>query len=58
MRGAVERTVFDTPFNHHNHLVGREDLPFHDYVKKYGGRCPLRTLKPIGRGRDILGVRR
>jgi len=52
--GAVERTIFDTPFNHHNHLVGKESLPFHDYVKKYDGRCPLRTLKRIGRGRDIL----
>ncbi len=53
--GAVERTIFDTPFNHHNHLVGREKLPFHDYVKKYAGRCPFHTLTKIGHGRDILG---
>lgn len=53
--GAVARTIFDTPFNHHNHLVGTAKIPFHDYVKQHKGRCPLRTLKRLGYGRDILG---
>lgn len=55
IRGAVERTIFDTPFNHHNHLVGTGKIPFHDYVAKYHGSCPLRTLNRIGEGRQILG---
>lgn len=55
IRGAIITTIFDTPFNHHNYLVGRARLPFPDYVKKHKGRCPLRTLKPIGVGKDILG---
>ncbi|WP_321367975.1 hypothetical protein [uncultured Desulfuromusa sp.] len=54
IREAVERTIFDTPFNHHNDKVGREGLRFLDYNKKYSGRCPLRTLERIGKGRDIL----
>jgi len=54
IRAAVEKTIFDTPFNHHNHIVGLEKIPFHDYVKKYNGTCPLNTLKQIGKGRDIL----
>jgi hypothetical protein len=54
VRAAVEKTIFETPFNHHNHLVGLEKIPFHDYVKKYKGNCPLNTLKLIGKGRDIL----
>lgn len=58
IREAVEKTIFDTPFNHHNYLVGKERIPFHDYVKKYKGLCPLRTLKKIGIGRDILGGHR
>lgn len=52
---AVERTIFDTPFNHHNHLVGKGKLPFHDYVARYQGCCPVKTLNVIGHGRDILG---
>lgn len=57
VRTAVEKTIFDTPFNHHNYLVGRERLPFLDYVKKHQGLSPFRTLKRIGTGRDILGGR-
>lgn len=55
IREAVERTIFDTPFNHHNDVVGRERLSFADYHRKYRGRCPLRTLNRLGHGRDILG---
>lgn len=44
IRAAVERTIFDTPFNHHADHCGKEGLPFHAYVKKYKGTCPLRTL--------------
>lgn len=54
LRGALERMIFDTPFNHHNHIVGTEKLPFHDYARKYKGRCPLRTLNRIGTGRELL----
>lgn len=57
VRSAIITTIFDTPFNHHNYLVGRARLPFPDYVKIHKGRCPLRTLKPLGSGKDILGGR-
>jgi len=53
--GAIERTIFDTPFNHHNHLVGTERIPFEQYLVKYKGTCPIKTLKKIGTGRDVLG---
>jgi hypothetical protein len=52
---TVERVIFDTPFNHHSHLVGTAKLPFHDYAKKYRGSCPLRTLNKLGYGRQLLG---
>ncbi|HBG07691.1 MAG: hypothetical protein A2075_09210 [Geobacteraceae bacterium GWC2_58_44] len=55
IRSAVEKTIFDTPFNHHNYLVGTSNLPFHEYVKKHKGRVPLSSLKRIGIGCDILG---
>jgi len=55
VRAAVEKTIFDTPFNHHNYLVGTANIPFHEYVKKHKGRCPLNSLKKIGTGREILG---
>lgn len=55
IRGAVELTIFDTPFNHHSSMVGGESIHFQEYVKKYGGLCPLNTLKPIGHGRELLG---
>lgn len=54
IRATVERVIFDTPFNHHNNLVGTASLPFHDYAKKYRGRCPFRTLKKLGTGRRLL----
>lgn len=54
VRTSAEKAIFDTPFNHHNHLVGREKIPFHDYAKKYKGTCPLRTLKQIETGRKVL----
>jgi len=57
VRSAIIATIFDTPFNHHNYLVGRARLPFPDYVKIHKGRCHLRTLKPIGTGKKILGGR-
>lgn len=52
---AIERTIFDTPFNHHNHLVGSAKIPFQEYVAKHRGRCPVKTLVKIGAGKDILG---
>jgi hypothetical protein len=51
---AVQTAIFDTPFNHHNYLVGKKAIPFHDYVKKYRGSCPLRTLKPIEAAAKLL----
>jgi len=57
IKAAIERTIFDTPFNHHNHLVGTERIPFHDYVAKYQGKSPLKTLRRIGKGRNILEAR-
>jgi hypothetical protein len=54
VRAAVERTVFDTPFNHHNNTVGSEKILFPDYVRLYKGKAPLRTLKPLGLGRTLL----
>lgn len=55
IRAAVETTIFDTPFNHHNHIVGSEKIPFHDYVKKYhASACRFGTLNKIGVGRDLL----
>lgn len=57
IRGAVERTIFDTPFNHHNNTVGREKLLFPDYVKRHQGKAPLRTLIPLGTGRSLLEAR-
>lgn len=54
IRAAAERMIFDTPFNHHNHIVGTDRVPFRDYVAKHRGRCPLRTLKPLATGRKIL----
>lgn len=54
VRAAVETTIFDTPFNHHNNIVGAEGILFHDYAKKYHGTCPLRTLKKIGSGNQLL----
>ncbi|MGD0585572.1 MAG: hypothetical protein ABSA86_07320 [Oryzomonas sp.] len=55
VREAIEKTIFDTPFNHHNHIVGREKIPFFEYIKKYRGKCPLASLNKIGSGKDILG---
>ena len=37
------------------YLVGTANVPFHYYVKKHKGRCPLNSLKRIGTGRDIMG---
>jgi hypothetical protein len=54
IRAAVEKTIFDTPFNHHSNIVGTEKLLFHDYVKKYRGSCPWRTLTKLGTGRKLL----
>lgn len=56
LRGAIERVIFDTPFNHHSHLVGKAKIPFQDYVAKYKGRTPLATLPKLGTGRQILGA--
>lgn len=57
VKSAIVATIFDTPFNHHNYLVGRARLPFPDYVRKYKGRSPLSSLKPLGTCKDILGGR-
>ena len=53
--GAIERTIFDTPFNHHNHIVGCERIAFEAYMAKYKGACPRKSLRPIGIGRELLG---
>lgn len=57
IKSAIMATIFDTPFNHHNYLVGRARLPFPDYVRKHKGRCPLRSLKPLSTAKDLLGGR-
>jgi hypothetical protein len=54
MMKAIETAFYETPFNHHSHLAGRENLPFLDYVQKYKGRMPFHSLNQIGTGRDIL----
>lgn len=53
--GAIERSIWDTPFNHHNHIVGNERIPFEAYMVKYKGHCPIKSLEPIGTGHEILG---
>lgn len=58
VRAGVETAIFDSVFNHHNDVVGNERLSFFDYHRKYNGRVPLRTLKRIGFGRDLLGGKR
>lgn len=57
IRAAVERTIFDTPFNHHNSTVGREKLLFPAYLIKYRGKSPLRSLAPLGNGKSLLEAR-
>jgi Prokaryotic E2 family D len=57
VREAVEKTIFDTPFNHHRYIVGKEKLKFLDYVRKYKGRCPFATLNKLGTGRQLLEAR-
>jgi hypothetical protein len=57
LRGAVERTIFDTPFNWHRNIVGVEQIAFHDYHAKYGGRCPVKTMARLGTGKQILEAR-
>lgn len=54
IRQAVEKTIFDTLFNHHRDQVGEARTSFHKYHKQHGGRCPLHTLKKVGRGRELL----
>jgi len=54
VRKAAEKTVFDTPFNWHNNIVGIGQIPFYDYHKKYGGRCPFKTLNKLGTGKQLL----
>lgn len=54
LRESVERLFFDTPFNSHHFNVGREDLPFTEFVQKYQGKTPFSRLKKIGVGRDLL----
>lgn len=54
LRHAAEKTVFDTPFNWHSNIVGTEKILFHDYHKKYGGRCPFKTLNRLGTGQQLL----
>jgi hypothetical protein len=51
---AIDQCIYETPFNHHQHQVGKEDIPFLDYVKKYKGRMPFNTLKEIGRAKGLL----
>lgn len=57
IKNAVERTIFDTPFNHHRNTCGKQGLNFPDYIKQHGGRCPLATLKPLGAGKKLLEAR-
>ncbi len=51
---AVETALFETPWNHHQQVVGREQLYFQDYLDKYRGKCPFHSLSQIGFGRQIL----
>jgi hypothetical protein len=51
---AIDQCIYETPFNHHQHRVSKEEIPFLEYVKKYKGRMPFHTLKEIGTGQDIL----
>lgn len=53
---AVEKVIFDTPFNHHNHLVGSEKIPFLKYISRYTqpGIFDFVPLNKIGKGSDIL----
>jgi hypothetical protein len=51
---VTEKIIFDTPFNWHHDIVGKEKLPFRDYHKKHRGRCPLKTLEQLGTGRQLL----
>lgn len=54
---AIDQCLYETPFNHHQHLVGREELPFLDYVKKYKGRMPFHSLVELHRAEQILEVK-
>jgi hypothetical protein len=51
---AIEMCMFETPFNHHRHMVGKEVITFVEYAKKYKGRMPFHTLKKLGKGKSIL----
>ena len=51
---AIEDALFETPFNHHRHLVSKEDLPFLEYFDKYKGKMPFKTLRKLGHGRQLL----
>lgn len=51
---AIEEALYETPFNHHSHLVGEEKIPFLEYLKKYKGRMPFKTLRPLGRAKQIM----
>jgi hypothetical protein len=46
--------LFDSPFNHHRYLVGRENIKFLDYLKKYKGKSPFYSLPIVGKGASIL----
>ena len=51
---AIDAAIYDTPFNHHSQLVGTESIPFLQYVKRYNGRMPFRTLHRMGKAESIL----
>jgi hypothetical protein len=51
---SIEAALFDSPFNHHRYLVGRENIKFLDYLKKYKGKSPFHSLPIVGKGASIL----
>ncbi len=54
---AIEVALFETPFNHHQGLCGKDQVHLPEYVKKHRGKMPFRTLNFIGRGKNLLEAR-
>jgi hypothetical protein len=51
---AIDSALFDTPFNNHQGLVGKDNILFKDYVVKHRGYMPFSSLTQIGTGRKLL----
>lgn len=50
----AETLLFETPFNHHRQLVGKNQIPFLEYVKQHKGKMPFHTLRPLETAKRIL----